>query len=203
MFLRKEVQGRPDRYKHLADRPTKVIRLQPLLEQAGHSRTLKASQLPPGSKDMWFFSLMLHRVWPHWCTHSFTTLLAYHTRTCFPNWENWKDFVKLLYHNHWKLIHFKALILIFDASRELWLGFQAKTPFFFNASLHHRSCYKQRVTAWKTFRLAQGKSTIFSVVPRQLRHWGKSLKVTQNLPNYSSKELPKSYYKNIFLAVAS
>lgn len=132
--------------------------------------------------------------------HSFTMPLAYHTGSCFPNWENQKDCVKRLYHSHHKLIHFKALILIFETSLELWLGFQGKTPFFFNA---HRSCYKQRVTAWKTFRLAEGKSTTFSVVSRQLTHWGKSKQVTQNLPNYSSKELPKSYYKNIFLAVAS
>lgn len=177
----------------------KVIRLPPLLEQAGYSRTRKASHLQAAricdSSPSWTPCLDT-------LIHSFTMPLAYHTGTCFPNWENWKD-SKILYHSHRKLIHFKALILIFETSLELWLGFQGKTPFFFNESLYHRSCCKQHVTAWKTFRLAEGKSTTFSVVSRQLTHWGKSKKITQNLPNYSSKELPKSYYKNIFLAVAS
>lgn len=79
------------------------------------------------------------------------------------NWENWKACVELLYHSHHKLIHFRALILSFETSLELWLGFQGYTPFFCNASLHHRSCYKQHVTRRKTFRLAEGESTTFQL----------------------------------------
>lgn len=91
--------------------------------------------------------------------HSFIMLLAYHTGTCFSNCENWKNCVKFLHHTYHKLIHFKALILISETSPELWLGFQGKTPFFFNASFHQSSCHKQHVTAQKTFRLAEGKAT--------------------------------------------
>lgn len=172
-----------------------VIRLQPLFEHAEYCRTCKASRRQTKRTQHSF----------PWCNTTFghTVSLIYHDTSLSHrnlNWENWKDCIKLLYHSHHKLIHFRALILIFETSLELWLGSQGYTPFFCNASLHHRSCYKQYVRRCKTFRLAEGKSTTSSVVSRQLHT---EEKVTQNLPNYSSKELPKSYYKNIFLAVAS
>lgn len=55
---------------------------------------------------------------------------ADHTGTRFPNWGHSKECGKLLYHSHHKFIHFQALILIFETSLELWLGFQGKTLLF-------------------------------------------------------------------------
>lgn len=89
---------------------------------------------------------------------SLTVPLARHAGTCFPIWE--KGGLKLLHHSHCKLTHFKALILIFETSLKLWLGFQGKTPLFFNAR--------------ETFRLHEGKSRTFLVVLRQLTHCAKS-----------------------------
>lgn len=160
MFRDKEALRRPDRYKNLNNGPWQPYRFSTFLiskDTSGHTKT--ASFRQEGSDSSSSRTTMSNHndvltdhltTWPH---HNLFLTLGKLKGLCQTSRS------RSLQDNP-----FHSSIPDFWNSLELWLDCQENTLLFFNALLHHSSCYKP-------FRLPEDKSWTFSVDSRQLRYW--------------------------------